>query len=849
MPVVKITAGQPSQDAYIHSTIDNNFNGDSILFGANAESSSYGYPVIQFDLSSIPKGAIINSAYFNGVVIGSYQYLSSSSIKATPYRATRQWDETTVKKSNQPTFVNDSAVGTVINGNEALNKLLQWDITPLVKNWVENGLPNYGMFFYVEGNSSNTWASATIGSKTHPDSTKRWHVVVDYTQVNPDPPKALKTPNGGESWDGVQAITWDAPPKPPIVETVENFEGNTFAFSNTGNWERTTVHKKSGNYSFKNASIPHGGTSTHEFTLPIPMGAIDPKVRFNAMTESEANYDIFKAYLNGSELFKLSGATTWMSYEFPLAIGNNAFRLEYKKDASGSYGQDAGFIDDITVSYTIVDPVPDNSLQYHIQLTTDNGVKWKDIVGLTSVGATSFEYDFKNEPSSSLAKIRIRSYRNGYYSSWIESAGVFTIQHNVAPSQPTNLSPNGGVVAVDLSNTLTFQHNDLDGSTGDIQSKFDLQWRKQGEALWNDVTAITTQSLYVFAPNTLPLGTIEWRVRTYDSVGLVSTYSEIAVFNVAERPPVPTILSPTNNATVPLANPTLSWSAVDQAGFIVTVKDETGSNTLWTQTLNSGNKALTIGYALQNNTKYIITLTVKGVKGLYSSEVQVAFTVSYTPPIKPLTRLSVDNERGFIEISITNPQGEGTEPEVTSQDIFRQVVGEKSWFRVATNVPKNSRFIDYLVQSEVEYQYTVRAFGSNGTFKDSDSPSTSISLEKPVLASVSNPSKYVRSKLGNESAETNEVEGQLAVFAGRKGALAEFGFGDSEALNISFLTTDQRDLKMVKELLYNRETLIYRDPTGRCEFVVIFSVEIEDVAYKLWKVTLSPNKVYYVEGV
>lgn len=294
------------------------------------------------------------------------------------------------------------------------------------------------------------------------------------------------------------------------------------------------------------------------------------------------------------------------------------------------------------------------NLQYHIQLSTDNGGTWKDIVALTAAGATSYTYDFSNETETSVAKIRIRAYDGANYGPWDESNGVFTIMHNRAPNAPTNLSPSGGA-PVDRAGVvrLSWQHNDP--NSNDPQSKFDLQWRPVGNTTWNTVTQATPNQYWDAPAGTFPRGNIEWQVRTYDQAGLSGPYSAQATFFAGDKPSTPTIVSPSNGSTVGVARPTLQWSSADQQKYqaqILSIADAV----LWdTGEVNSTNKAITLGYDLANNTQYKLRVRILNSDGLWSDWTTVTVTVSYTPPFQPLVSVVPDNTNARNRVIVTNP--------------------------------------------------------------------------------------------------------------------------------------------------------------------------------------------------
>jgi hypothetical protein len=485
------------------------------------------------------------------------------------------------------------------------------------------------------------------------------------------------------------------------------------------------------------------------------------------------------------------------------------------------------------------------SLQYQIQLTTDNGVTWKDIVTLTVAGATSYTYDFTNEPETSVAKIRIRAYDGTSYGPWDESDGVFTIRHNQAPTVPTNLSPLGGAPK-DRASVVRFswQHND---ANGDPQAKFDLQWRLQGEQTWNTVTQVTTNQYWDAPANTFPRGTIEWQVRTYDQAGLSSPYSDIQIFFAGDKPENPIITDPVEGTIIVAVNPVVQWSSVGQTAYHVKLLDSNG-NVLWEVQANSTNKAQTIQYSLVNNTDYKIQVAIKNADNLWSDFVTVNIHTSFTPPTVPIVT-TVKGE-GIITISIDNPTPSGTQPNVSYNDLYRRKQGETTWARIATNIPADASFVDYTPASGQVYEYYVRAWGDNGTYSDSSIVSESITLTGVWLHEADNPLNTLHQfKLVSDRSENWQPTVAMMQFAGRRLPVAEYDDTEQRSISVKLTMLKNSDDKEVLEnLIRSKRTLCYRDARGRKMFCHAFQLPIDDEVYGN-VVSLTFEEVSYSEEV
>lgn len=841
--------GTAVKDAYVlrPSSTSNYGNNINLRVGGNDASRSY----LQFDLSSIPSGADVVSAALTLLHVGYYNQLN---ITTQCFLVTQAWDESTITWDTQPTF--DSNVSSSsLNFYTGSGGQRTWDVKNIVSNWISTGVNN-GL---VLKQTDTAGAEAIFYSSDNSSANDRPKLTITYNL----PPTAptVTSPNGGETWNAQHTITWNpatdpnsitdfapvGPSNGPVNVTANQssggFLGQTFKVNNDAYITRVGLRigfsTAAGVATIRLEGVSNGLPNGVVYASgEVNVGVADPKA-FVYLTLPQP------LKVTKGEMYAIT-VTHNTAYSLNLyGYSNNQYLYGdlVTKNPGGSW--DKSTSNDAYFEVRYEEATPQNQLQYQIQLSTNNGQSWKDIVALTSPGATSYTYDFTNEPETSTALIRIRAYDGTSYGDWDVSDGVFTIQHNQAPTVPTNLSPSGGA-SVDRASVvrLSWQHNDP--NSNDPQSQFDLQWRKQGDATWNDVSQVTTNQYWDAPAGTFPRGTIEWRVRTYDQAGLSSPYSDIQTFFAGDKPANPTVTDPIDGATVPVARPTVQWSSVGQTAYHVKVLD-VAEALLWEIQANSPNKAQTVLYDLQNNTDYQIRVAIKNADNLWSDFVTSNIHVSYTPPAVPIVTTS--KGEGVIIVSIDNPTPSGTQPNVSYNDLYRRKPGE-TWTRIATNIPADASFVDYTPASGQVYEYFVRAWGDNGTYSDSSVVSESISLTGVWLHEADNPLETLHQfKLVSERSENWQPTAAMMQFAGRRLPVAEYD--DTEQRTISMKITvlkNSDDREAIERLIRSKNTLCYRDARGRKMFCHAFQLPVDDETYGN-TVSLTFEEVSYTEEV
>ncbi len=112
----------------------------------------------------------------------------------------------------------------------------------------------------------------------------------------------------------------------------------------TGDWTVTDAKSRSGSSSLRSAVIGDNATSQASATINTWGGYLS----FNYAVESEAGYDFFNVYVDGSKVLSASGfQPEFKSAQVFLAPGEHTIVWEYAKDGSVGHNKDAVWVDDI----------------------------------------------------------------------------------------------------------------------------------------------------------------------------------------------------------------------------------------------------------------------------------------------------------------------------------------------------------------------------------------------------------------------------------------------------------------------------------------------------------------------
>lgn len=178
------------------------------------------------------------------------------------------------------------------------------------------------------------------------------------------------------------------------------------------------------------------------------------------------------------------------------------------------------------------------------------------------------------------------------------------------------VSPSGIVIDATISNRFSWQHII---STGTPQSKADLQWSADGTT-WNTLATVTGENQYYDVPaNKFTSGTKYWRVRTYNTDGTPSEWSDKAEFIAINAPSAPSIVI---QSTGP--RPRITWQTTEQEAYQLTLSSGYASGTVY------GTEKTWRSPVYLADGSYTVCVRVQNKYGMWSEWSAAALPVSHT---------------------------------------------------------------------------------------------------------------------------------------------------------------------------------------------------------------------------
>jgi hypothetical protein len=307
------------KDALINSQTPTTNEGNSLdlaCWSWTNNGSTNARSLMQFDLTSIPTNAVIQSATLNLYcnTTSAITQLHSGSNASFLRRIITSWQENTVTWNTQPstTTVDQVTLGASTSNNQ---NYLNIDLKSMVSAWVADANGNYGLMLQLQNES--IYRSVILASSDHGDSTKRPLLTVTYTMPTTGPTDCITiVPNAATGKDAMIELR---------NSTVNSNFGNNVDFA-TWSWTLT--------------GEPTITRSFIEFQLPtLPQGATMTSAKLSLKCNTTSSIPQLHSGANSSILKRITGTwnestVTWNNQ--PVTTNNNQVFL----NASTSNTQD-----------------------------------------------------------------------------------------------------------------------------------------------------------------------------------------------------------------------------------------------------------------------------------------------------------------------------------------------------------------------------------------------------------------------------------------------------------------------------------------------------------------------------
>lgn len=364
------------------------------------------------------------------------------------------------------------------------------------------------------------------------------------------------------------------------------------------------------------------------------------------------------------------------------------------------------------------------ALLYYVDYVRATGLwtSWATVDASAVLGSTGANFG-----------VRPSTYGNAKFTVYKAFSAVNTVESETqgltfAPNAPTWVNITGQ--SADVAQALLLDWLFSDADPGDAQTRYAVSrqigagalayWRAS-DSTWQvaevqNITGTTQLSLAAGwgtgadAPHT-------YRAKVWDNTTTASQYGDALVV-IASAVVSPTIVTPTPAQVLTGDSVTLTWTVSEQTNFRVVLTETVSGLLLHDSGWINSTSLLTYTppVSLATGLGYTITLQTTNNEGLPSVIQTRNFSVAFITPNTPTLVATAVPASGWIAVVITNPAPSGGAPTVTSNDVYRRVVGDTSdGIRIATAVANSGTYNDWRAVSGVAYEYRILARGSNGT--------------------------------------------------------------------------------------------------------------------------------------
>ena len=157
-----------------------------------------------------------------------------------------------------------------------------------------------------------------------------------------------------------------------------DFNANGWKIEGTAKWVIDSLNAFEGNYCAKSDKLNHNQNAKLKLQLEV---LAEGPLTFYVKTSTEAGYDVFEFYINSLLDQKWSGELGWTQYTRKMKKGVYALEWRYRKDTSGTEGDDVAYLDNICFPpicvVTMLETV--SGLKYNITQDKQLNLTWNSV--------------------------------------------------------------------------------------------------------------------------------------------------------------------------------------------------------------------------------------------------------------------------------------------------------------------------------------------------------------------------------------------------------------------------------------------------------------------------------------